>query len=63
MPLTELYPASCETASPQHYTFEQCMMAVSLACYVSGDDMVLKRNEFLQMVRDRIDMDLQSGDY
>jgi hypothetical protein len=59
----ELYPESCETAVLQHYTFEQCMLAASLACYTSGDDLLLKRNEFLVMVRDRIDMDLQSGDY
>lgn len=59
----ELYSMACETASPQHYTFEQCMLAVSLACYTSGDDLMLKRKEFLEMVRDRIDMDLQTGDY
>ncbi len=61
--MRELYPLACETAIPQNYTFEQAMLAVSLACYVSGDDLLLERKEFLQMVRDRIDMDLTTRDY
>jgi hypothetical protein len=61
--MQEQYPEACKTAIPQHYTFEQLMLAVSLACYCSGDDITLTRKEFLQMVRDRIEMDLITGDH
>lgn len=38
-------------------------LAASLACYVSPEDWGNDRATFLRDVRDRIDMDLQHGDY
>lgn len=38
-------------------------LAQSLACYTSDDDWGEDRKAFLQSVRDRIDLDLQTGEY
>lgn len=50
-------------AVPRDPSATQKTLAASLYCYVSDDDMALDRREFLAMVRDRIDLDLQTGEY
>ena len=55
-----------ETALPWTYRHLSRMMrglAISLACYVSEDDATLRRREFLEMIRDRIELDLETGEY
>jgi len=43
------------------YTKVQKQLALSLQCYISGDDQGLTRREFLEYVRDRIDMELHGS--
>lgn len=52
-----------QTAVKHNYSRVQQGLGTSLACYVSEDDVALNRKEFLRQVRDRIDLDLLSGDY
>lgn len=44
------------------YTKQQTDLALSLRCYISADDYGLTRREFLEYVRDRIDMELKGLD-
>lgn len=50
-------------ASPRIPSSEAAKLTASLYPYVSEDDWELNRANFLRQVRDRIDMDLESGDY
>lgn len=51
------------TAVEQTHNVVCLELAASLACYVSEDDWGMDRQDFLVNVRDRIDMDLLSGEY
>lgn len=55
--------AATRTGSQQSPTHEQFMLARSLACYCSNDDIAMTRGEFLQMVVDRIASDINTGEY
>ena len=52
-----------KTAVPQTPCDVRKDLAASLACYTSADDWGVERRAFLQDVRDRIDMDLATGEY
>lgn len=52
-----------KTAVPQSPSDTQKDLALSLACYTSPDNWGEDRRAFLQDVRDRIDLDLASGEY
>lgn len=52
-----------QIASPREFGRTELELARSLACYTSADDWGSDRRAFLQSVRDRIDMDLKSGEH
>lgn len=56
-------PKTLRIAVPRDFSLAQATLALSLYCYVSDEDYQYNRQAFLTQVRDRIDMDLQTGDY
>lgn len=56
------YPAT-KIAKKRRDTPIEIELAVSLACYVSIEDMQMTRREFLETVRDRIELDLHDNTY